>query len=341
MRKKLLIFLTSYSLLALLLTGCRSSGQTVAASTAPTPAAPAVSAAPAPTPIAVGGQRDDAFTATMGDGEVPFCPVPEAPGIEVYGNDIVSIDVSNVSEGYFMLRYSGSSPKVKMQISGPNGANKCTFDITSAEYEAFPLTSGDGTYTIGVYENISGSNYSTAYSVSLSVQITNVYGPFLYPSQYVNYTKDTEAVAVAAEICKDVESELDRLSIIYNYVIENIEYDHEKAQLASSGQLGAYVSDIDKCLSEGKGICLDYAAIMTCMLRSQRIPARLEVGYVQDVYHAWISTYIYDVGWVNGVVQFDGITWSLMDPTFAATVSSKELKNFIGDGSNYVVRYVY
>ena len=30
-----------------------------------------------------------------------------------------------------------------------------------------------------------------------------------------------------------------------------------------------------------------------------------------------------------------------MDPTFAATSSEKDLKNFIGDGSNYKTKYIY
>ena len=30
-----------------------------------------------------------------------------------------------------------------------------------------------------------------------------------------------------------------------------------------------------------------------------------------------------------------------MDPTLAASNSSKEVKKYIGDGSNYTVKYVY
>lgn len=80
---------------------------------------------------------------------------------------------------------------------------------------------------------------------------------------------------------------------------------------------------------------------MTSILRSQRIPTHLEVGYAGTVYHAWISTYIEDVGWVNGIIQFDGTDWELMDPTFGASTGSKKLKKFIGDGDNYTVKYIY
>ena len=80
---------------------------------------------------------------------------------------------------------------------------------------------------------------------------------------------------------------------------------------------------------------------MATMLRSQGIPTRLEVGYVGDAYHAWISVYITDIGWINGIIEFDGKDWTIMDPTFAASSSEQEVKDFIGDGHNYMTKYVY
>ena len=78
---------------------------------------------------------------------------------------------------------------------------------------------------------------------------------------------------------------------------------------------------------------------MATMLRSQNIPTRLEVGYMGDVYHAWISTYIKDIGWINGIIEFDGDSWNLMDPTFASTSSSPT--DFITENSKYITKYVY
>ena len=124
---------------------------------------------------------------------------------------------------------------------------------------------------------------------------------------------------------------------VYNYVTSTITYDHTKAATVQSG----YTPNVDEIMASGTGICLDYAAVMASMLRSQNIPTRLEVGYAGQAYHAWISTYITDVGWVNGIIEFDGVNWSLMDPTFAANSSETALKNFIGNGSNYKTKYIY
>ena len=130
---------------------------------------------------------------------------------------------------------------------------------------------------------------------------------------------------------------------VYNYVISNISYDTTKAANAASGGMSGYLPSVDKILASGKGICFDYAAVMATMLRSQQIPTQLVVGYVSNgAYHSWISTYIKDVGWVNGIIQFDGKNWKLMDPTFASGGgSSSSIMQYIGNGSNYKAQYVY
>ena len=70
-------------------------------------------------------------------------------------------------------------------------------------------------------------------------------------------------------------------------------------------------------------------------------PTKLEVGYSGEAYHAWISVYLHEVGWVDNIIEFDGKDWSLMDPTLAASNSASSVKKYIGDGSNYTVKYSY
>ncbi len=339
MKKRLFLSLISYSLCFTVLAGCGSS---------PSPSAtdvPAVSL-PAGTPGAaslentpVESPSEDNSSVTFGD-SAPYVPLPQASGAVTCGNDVVTIDSSNAADGYICVSYTGTCPKVKLILTGPDDY-KCTYDISGNGYEAFPLTAGNGSYSVGIYENIVDTSYSTCFTTSLQISLDDQFSPYLRPSQYCNYTADTKAVLLAAELRRQATSDLDFVSIVYNYIIENIDYDHDKANAAVSGSLSGYISDIDASLEAGKGICLDYAAIMTSMLRSQRIPTRLEVGYAGNAYHAWISVYLEEIGWVNGIIQFDGHSWSLMDPTFGASTGEKELKKFIGDGSNYTVKYIY
>ena len=284
------------------------------------------------------GSRHEAYvstSATIRDNS-PVCLLPVADGITVFGNDYVSVDASHMAEGYIMVSYSGENTKVKMQLTGPDYITY-TYNLTGNGYETFPLSAGDGTYQLGVYENVEGSQYATVFSQELSVSITNSMGPFLYPNQYVHFDSSSDVVKEAQILVAGAHDDLEAITAIYNYVISNITYDYDKAQNVQSG----YIPDVDEILSIKTGICLDYAAVMSSMLRSQRIPTRLEVGYAGDAYHAWISTYVENQGWVNGIIQFDGHSWSIMDPTFAANSSEKSLKNFIGDGDNYVTKYIY
>ena len=131
--------------------------------------------------------------------------------------------------------------------------------------------------------------------------------------------------------------DLDYVQNSYYYVIRNISYDNDKAENTPTD----YVPDIDTILEEKKGICFDYASLMAALLRSQSIPTKLEVGYSGEAYHAWISVYLTESGWVDNIIEFDGKDWVLMDPTLAANNSSKAVAKYIGDGSKYTVKYSY
>lgn len=267
----------------------------------------------------------------------PRVLTPSADGVTVYQNDFASIDTSNTSQGYVMVKYNGTNEKVKLQITCPDQSCYTYLISDRGAYDTFPLTAGNGSYALQVLENVAGDTYTVSLAQSINVSIEDEFLPFLYPNQYVNFHTDSKAVSKGSDLAKDTYSDLDVVQNIYNYVIKNISYDTEKAQNVSYG----YVPDIDDTLSSKKGICFDYAALMTSMLRSQNIPTKLEVGYSGDAYHAWISTYIDDKGWVDDIIQFNGNTWQIMDPTLAATNDSAAVKKYVGDGSHYVVKYTY
>lgn len=267
----------------------------------------------------------------------PRVLTPSADGVTVYQNDFASIDTSNTSQGYVMVKYNGTNEKVKLQITCPDQSCYTYLISDRGAYDTFPLTAGNGSYALQVLENVAGDTYTVSLAQSINVSIEDEFLPFLYPNQYVNFHTDSKAVSKGSDLAKDTYSDLDVVQNIYNYVIKNISYDTEKAQNVSYG----YIPDIDDTLSSKKGICFDYAALMTSMLRSQNIPTKLEVGYSGDAYHAWISTYIDDKGWVDDIIQFNGNTWQIMDPTLAATNDSAAVKKYVGDGSHYVVKYTY
>lgn len=265
------------------------------------------------------------------------CLRPEAPGTEVARGENYALDYSNAAEGYIMAYYSGDAEKVKVQITQPDGVTYTYTMMPSDRYVALPLTGGSGQYDLVLLEHAFDDNYGFLESVTISADAVDEFMPFLYPNQYVWFEDGDETVALAARLSEESGDDLAFVTRVYRYVIDNIVYDKEAAENIPLN----YIPDIEVTLSTGKGICFDYASLMSAMLRSQGVPTRLEVGYSGAAYHAWISVYLEETGWVDNVIEFDGKSWSLMDPTLAAGNNASSVKSYIGDGSNYIVKYSY
>ena len=263
---------------------------------------------------------------------------PSAPGLQKYASGAVTLDVSNVSQGYVMLNYAGSNPKVKFRMTMPTGESYTYLVTGYGNYMAYPLTGGNGNYTFAIYESVSMKDnmYSTAFSKSMPVTIENTFLPFLYPNYYVSFQASSACVSKAEALAQGCVNDLDVVAAVYHYIKDNIVYDNAKAATVQSG----YAPFPDSILAVKKGICFDYASLMAAMLRSQGIPTRLEVGYVGSLYHAWISCYMKDVGWIDGIIQFDGSSWTLMDPTMAVGQSAASLEKFI-KSNTYSIKYIY
>lgn len=259
---------------------------------------------------------------------------PEASGDVVEENDDIIYDLSHVDQGYMMVQKKADLDKMILQLTG-NDNITYTYYIHDDSYAVIPFTAGDGKYQATAYLNIDGNQYIMSLDKTVEVKLENEVIPFLYPSQYVDFDESMKSVALAKKLTEGKE-QLDAVNEIFKYVTEHISYDYEKAENVQSG----YLPVIDQTLEEGKGICFDYSALMTSMLRSVGIPTRLDIGYSQDVYHAWISVYFDEKGWVNNMVQFDGEQWSLMDPTLASTsYDSGEEYQIVQD--NYSLEYVH
>lgn len=91
---------------------------------------------------------------------------------------------------------------------------------------------------------------------------------------------------------------------LYNFVIEELEYDYEKLESGNLDYLAA--TDI---LALKKGVCLDYSILYASLCRAAKIPAKIAIGIpvlgiLQEetkelAYgHAWVEIWLPDYGWV-------------------------------------------
>jgi hypothetical protein len=240
---------------------------------------------------------------------------PSADGTSVNSDSKVLIDYSNISQGYFMAK-TLTSDHSRIKIMVLNGDGKYTYDLNKDdEYETYPLNMGDGTYTVKVYENISGDQYALLFDTTFDVTLEDEFLPYLYPNQVVDYNSETLCLQKSFELVKDDKTELERVQDIYTWVLDNVVYDWDKVEEVQ----GKYVLPVlDEVYTEKKGICFDYAALMSAMLRVQHIPTKVVTGMVDEGYHAWIEVYIENMGWIKPHVYFNSGEWTTMDPTYAA-----------------------
>ena len=261
----------------------------------------------------------------------------EASGTLTYANDEAVIDYSNTKDGYIMVKYIGESEqKLKARIYGPS--TTYTYNLVRDEWQTFPLSDGNGLYSVSVYCNVGGSKYANMLTLDMEVEMEDEFAPFLRPNQYVDFMVAPNSIAKASELVADVPETLDKVAVIYDYVVDNFVYDDYKAATVKSG----YLPVLDTVLEEKKGICFDYASLMAGMLRSQGIPCKLIVGYAGSAYHAWISVWTDEFGWIDGAIYFDGTMWHRMDPTFASSGQRSDfIMEYINNDYNYSSKYSY
>lgn len=282
----------------------------------------------------------DELVALSGAPALPDLLLPVASGIKTVKNQKATIDYSNVSDGYVMTQYTAETDKrLKVKVIGPT--TEYLYNIKAQEWVTFPLADGNGEYTVKVYEqNPATGKYAVVVTANFTVTLADEFAPFLRPNQYVDYANAADTLAKAKELTAGSDDPLRKVEKVYEFVVGNLTYDKALARSVQSG----YLPVLDDVLAKGKGICFDYAALMTAMLRSQGVPCKLVAGYVGTVepaYHAWIEVWTEETGWV-GVIYFDGTAWQRMDPTFASSGNSSEaIMEYIGDGTNYTAKYFY
>ena len=260
---------------------------------------------------------------------------PEAPGKKTLGSSPLILDISNQDQGYLTAESDSDDSRMNIQLTAPSGVVYSYF-LEPDEQTVLPFSEGSGEYLITCYQQVDGNQYAALYTETLTIKLQNEFLPFLYPNQYVDFSSKSEACKLAASLVKEDMTDIDILKTFYTYVTSHISYDYDKADSVEAG----YLPDVDDTLSTGTGICFDYAALTTAMLRSQDIPCKLQIGYAGDIKHAWINVYIRSRGWVDKAVEFSGDSWSRMDPTFDSNSEDKDtIQEYIGDNNNYTVQF--
>ena len=195
-----------------------------------------------------------------------------------------TIDTTNAKYGFVTVNYTSNA---KLKVGIQYGNEKTSYkNCPSGKDAVFSLEQGDGTYTISLCENISGTTYRVVTSKKVNAKIENAYAPYLIATTDVQFTSGDDVCKKAAALCKDAKTDMDKVTAIYNYIAGHYTY--------------------DTTLNSNKGICYDLASLFAAMCRSQNVPCTLTKGYAGSSYHAWNK------------VNVSG-NWYQIDMTYAVT----------------------
>lgn len=237
------------------------------------------------------------------------------------------IDTSQLEQGIISINSKTKSDEInKVQIVKNN--EQYIYNLKS-DNNCFPLSLGDGMYTIYVLKLVEDNNYSIVDEEEIDLKLKNQLTPFLQSVQVINWNKNMNVYKKAMDLTKKSKSDLDKVKAIYKYVVNNIEYDYSKAKNVKLN----YVPNVDKVLSSSSGICYDYASLIAAMLRSVGVPTKLVMGYSKTnkgIFHAW-----------NEVYLASEHKWITIDATYDAPSKSNNKTNMRKDNNQYITTNVY
>lgn len=112
--------------------------------------------------VDLGGLIDDSVPLS-GSPAVSTVLTPVASGSSVKKSGSATVDMSNKTDGYIMVKFGNTDKKLKVRVTGPSGTTY-TYNLTGNDtYETFPLSDGNGKYTVEVFKNIQDSSTARSF----------------------------------------------------------------------------------------------------------------------------------------------------------------------------------
>lgn len=203
-----------------------------------------------------------------------------------------TINVDNITQGYFIIDYSTLTPK-KMKV-GLKYNNQIInyYDYIPNQSFTYPLENGDGQYEIILYENKKETSYKIIQKTTIDVVLDNPLSPFLISVYNIKFTDKDIVSFTANEICKNKVSDIGKVIAIAQYISANIAYDFDFAEQVNNKTIPLHIPNPEETLISQKGICYDTASLFAAMCRSQNIPCKIKKGYYNNIYHAWNQVYL-------------------------------------------------
>jgi len=221
-----------------------------------------------------------------------------------------SIDASTSGSGYFTVNdLSGFTGMIKVGVTHNDTTRY--YDYVNGTACTYAFETGDGTYTITVYHNVSGDYYDVYDTQTVTVSMGLDLSAYLVSTTEVTFSKTDAVGQKAAELCKGLTTDEEKVIAFYKFISANYKFNKTLANQITSHIVTYYMPDNNAMLTKTSGICYDLSCLFAGFCRSQDIPCTLTKGYCGKTYHAWNK------------VLVDG-KWYAIDMTYAL---GRSLKN--------------
>ena len=172
----------------------------------------------------------------------------------------------------------------------------------------YPLIYGAGEYALRIFALQLDGLYMQVFSDSFIAEFDDN-EPYKYANVFSMYSANSDAIKKAYALTKSLSSNEDKAKRIKKFIDNNISYDYEKEEAVlaliknnNTSIISSEFVDIDYLFNEEKGVCNDFAALFSVMMKSVGVPTREVRGYTWatgNKYHSW-NEYINDSGeWVT------------------------------------------
>lgn len=222
----------------------------------------------------------------------------------------------NIKFKYDSLANINNDYKVAINLGKINGtfqkyiSSKSTdFKLNEDDTNITALASG--TVKGGVQKSFKVSKTYTVKNIKSAVDLSNTKGDYsgitsdisyyLKPTYHVE-SNEKEIINLANTLFKGVTNPYLKAKKAFDYVVLNMKYDLD-SPYANKGALSAVRTKV--------GVCEEYAALMTALLRAGNVPARVNTGFCfydselvegnndgNYFRHAWVEFYLPEYGWI-------------------------------------------
>ncbi len=203
-------------------------------------------------------------------------------------------------EGYITISGSTAEEKIKLLVTGAEKQIWYEVRLIDGRFAEEIWFDSLGEYSIMVMVNEYGRKYSKG--PAYTVVNTKKLDKYLAPAKHIE-SNSAEIAQKALDITAGCANDLDRARAIYQWILDNIEYDYTKLAKHNKGEYDNQYGALNT-LATNSGVCYDYATLFAALARAVGIQTKVVEGDLNSGalkgFHAWNEVYIQELErWIS------------------------------------------